>query len=57
MKKPSPLQAAGIRPQVNLATGKNSTDIALAVDAIDLAIAERPNVVVIVSSDSTSRRS
>lgn len=42
----------GIRPQVNLATGKNSTDIALAVDAIDLAIAERPNVVVIVSSDS-----
>jgi uncharacterized protein (TIGR00288 family) len=42
----------GIRPQVNLATGKNSTDIALAVDAIDLAIAERPDVVVIVSSDS-----
>ena len=42
----------GIRPQVNLATGKNSTDIALAVDAIDLAVAERPDVVVIVSSDS-----
>jgi len=41
-----------IRPMVNLSTGKNSTDIALAVDAIDLAIAERPDVVVIVSSDS-----
>jgi uncharacterized protein (TIGR00288 family) len=41
-----------IRPIVNLSTGKNSTDIALAVDAIDLAIAERPEVVVIVSSDS-----
>jgi hypothetical protein len=42
----------GIRPMVNLAAGKNSTDIALAVDAIDLAIAERPEVVVIASSDS-----
>ena len=41
-----------IRPMVNLAAGKNSTDIALAVDAIDLAIAERPAVVVIASSDS-----
>ncbi len=41
-----------IRPIVNVSTGKNSTDIALAVDAIDLAIAERPDVVVIVSSDS-----
>lgn len=41
-----------IRPMVNLSTGKNSTDIALAVDALDLAIAERPDVVVIVSSDS-----
>lgn len=41
-----------IRPIVNLSTGKNSTDIALAVDAIDLVVAERPNVVVIVSSDS-----
>lgn len=41
-----------IRPQVNLSTGKNSTDIALAVDAMDLAVAERPDVVVIVSSDS-----
>jgi uncharacterized protein (TIGR00288 family) len=42
----------GIRPMVNLAAGKNSTDIALAVDAIDLAASERPDVMVIVSSDS-----
>ena len=42
----------GIKPMVNLAAGKNSTDIALAVDAIDLVLAERPDVVVIASSDS-----
>jgi hypothetical protein len=41
-----------IRPIVNLSTGKNSTDIALAVDAIDLVASDRPQVVVIVSSDS-----
>jgi len=41
-----------VRPMVNLSTGKNSTDIALAVDAIDLVIAERPHIVVLVSSDS-----
>jgi uncharacterized protein (TIGR00288 family) len=41
-----------IRPMVNLATGKNSTDIALAVDAMDLAVSERPDVIVLVSSDS-----
>jgi predicted nuclease of predicted toxin-antitoxin system len=41
-----------IRPIVNLSTGKNATDIALAVDAIDLVALERPQVVVIVSSDS-----
>ena len=41
-----------IRPIVNLSAGKNSTDIALAVDAIDLAGSERPDVAVIVSSDS-----
>ena len=41
-----------IRPMVNLAAGKNSTDIALTVDAVDLAVAERPGVVVIASSDS-----
>ena len=45
-------KAHSIRPIVNLSTGKNSTDIALAVDAVDLVIAERPDVVVIVSSDS-----
>jgi hypothetical protein len=37
---------------VNLALGKNCTDIALAVDAMDLVVAERPDVVVLVSSDS-----
>lgn len=42
----------GIRPMVNLSTGKNSTDIALAVDALDLALSERPDVVAIASSDS-----
>jgi len=42
----------GVRPMVNLAAGKNSTDIALAVDAMALAITERPDVVVLVSSDS-----
>lgn len=41
-----------IRPMVNVPTGKNSTDIALAVDAIDLALSEHPDVVVIASSDS-----
>jgi uncharacterized protein (TIGR00288 family) len=41
-----------IRPMVNLAAGKNSTDIALAVDAIDLVMAERPQIVAIASSDS-----
>ncbi|MBA3772025.1 MAG: NYN domain-containing protein [Ramlibacter sp.] len=41
-----------VRPMVNLSAGKNSTDIALAVDAIDLVIAERPDLVVLVSSDS-----
>ena len=42
----------GIRPMVNLSAGKNSTDIALAVDALDLVLAERPDVVAIASSDS-----
>ena len=41
-----------VRPMVNLSAGKNSTDIALAVDALDLVISERPEVVVLVSSDS-----
>jgi uncharacterized protein (TIGR00288 family) len=41
-----------VRPMVNLSAGKNSTDIALAVDAMALALTERPDVVVLVSSDS-----
>ncbi|MFT3956950.1 MAG: NYN domain-containing protein [Piscinibacter sp.] len=41
-----------IRPMVNLSAGKNSTDIAMAVDALDLVLAERPALVVVVSSDS-----
>lgn len=46
------MKRLSLRPMVNLAVGKNSTDIALAVDAMDLVVAERPDVVVIVSSDS-----
>ncbi len=41
-----------VRPMVNLSAGKNSTDIALAVDAMDLVVAERPDIVYLVSSDS-----
>ena len=46
------LKRLGLRAIVNLAIGKNSTDIALAVDAMELAIAEKPDVIVLVSSDS-----
>ena len=46
------LKRLGLRAIVNLAIGKNSTDIALAVDAMDLAISEKPDVIVLVSSDS-----
>jgi len=42
----------GIRPMVNLAAGKNSTDIALAVDTMELVMRERPDVLAIASSDS-----
>jgi len=52
LKNQAAFRRLGIKPMVNLATGKNSTDIALAVDAIDLVLAERPDVVVICSSDS-----
>ncbi len=52
LKHQAAFKRLGIRPMVNLAAGKNSTDIALAVDAIDLAQQERPDVVVIASSDS-----
>lgn len=46
------LKRLGLRAIVNLAIGKNSTDIAMAVDAMDLAITEKPDVIVLVSSDS-----
>ncbi len=52
VKDQATFKRLGIRPMVNLSTGKNSTDIALAVDAMDLAIAERPDIVAIASSDS-----
>lgn len=52
LKQRALFRQLSIRPMVNLAAGKNSTDIALAVDAIDLACAERPAVAVIVSSDA-----
>jgi NYN domain len=52
VKHQAAFKRLGIRPMVNLAAGKNSTDIALAVDAIELATTERPEVVVIASSDS-----
>ncbi|MGY4830696.1 NYN domain-containing protein [Sphaerotilaceae bacterium SBD11-9] len=45
-------KAHSIRPIVNLSSGKNANDIALAIDAMDLAVSERPDVAVIVSSDS-----
>jgi hypothetical protein len=52
LKQRALFKKLSIRPMVNLAAGKNSTDIALAVDAIDLACSERPAVMVIVSSDA-----
>jgi uncharacterized protein (TIGR00288 family) len=52
LKQQALFKRLSVRPMVNLSAGKNSTDIALAVDAIDLVMAERPDVVVLVSSDS-----
>ena len=52
LKQQTLFKRLSVRPMVNLSAGKNSTDIALAVDATDLVIAERPDVVVLVSSDS-----
>jgi hypothetical protein len=52
VKHQAAFKRLAVRPMVNLAAGKNSTDIALAVDALELVIAERPQVVVIASSDS-----
>jgi len=52
VKQQALFKRLSVRPMVNLSAGKNSTDIALAVDAMDLAIAERPDIAVLVSSDS-----
>lgn len=52
VKQQALFKRLSVRPMVNISAGKNSTDIALAVDAIDLVVAERPDVVVLVSSDS-----
>jgi len=52
VKQQALFKRLSVRPMVNLSAGKNSTDIALAVDAMDLAISERPDVAVLVSSDS-----
>lgn len=52
LKQQALFKRLSIRPMVNLAAGKNSTDIALAADAVDLVVTERPDVVVLVSSDS-----
>jgi uncharacterized protein (TIGR00288 family) len=52
LKQQALFKRLSVRPMVNLSAGKNSTDIALAVDAMDLAIAERPDIAVLVSSDS-----
>jgi len=52
LKQQTLFKRLGVRPMVNLAAGKNSTDIALAVDAMDLAVSERPQLIYLVSSDS-----
>jgi uncharacterized protein (TIGR00288 family) len=52
LKQQAMFKRLSVRPMVNLSAGKNSTDIALAVDAMDLAVAERPDIAVLVSSDS-----
>jgi uncharacterized protein (TIGR00288 family) len=46
------LKERGIRPMVNATSGKNCTDIALAIDAVELCGRDRPGVVVVVASDS-----
>lgn len=47
------LQAWAIRPFVNLALSKNTTDVALAVDAMELACqAPKPAIVAIGSGDA-----
>src|SRR5450432_778865 len=46
------LKLHSIRAMVNATAGKNCTDIALAVDAVQLCAGDCPKVVVIVASDS-----
>ena len=46
------LKQHSIRAMVNATAGKNCTDIALAVDAVQLCAGDCPKVVVIVASDS-----
>ena len=46
------LKTHSIRPMVNATAGKNCTDIALAIDAVQLCEREVPAVVVIIGSDS-----
>ena len=46
------LKQHSIRAMVNATAGKNCTDIALAVDAVQLCAVDCPKVVVIVASDS-----
>jgi len=46
------LKQHSIRPMVNATAGKNCSDIALAIDAVQLCEREAPAVVVIVGSDS-----
>jgi hypothetical protein len=46
------LKEHSIRAMVNATAGKNCTDIALAIDAVDLCVRDAPGVVVIVASDS-----
>jgi len=46
------LKKHSLRAMVNTTAGKNCTDIALAVDATQMAALDRPAVVVIVASDS-----
>jgi len=46
------LKQNSIRAMVNVTAGKNCTDIALAIDAVQLCEGEAPAVVVIIGSDS-----
>lgn len=52
LKQQALFKRLSVRPMVNVSTGKNSTDIALCVDAMELVMTERPTTVVLVSSDS-----